>query len=130
VSGLEWNVRASSARNPAVVEKVAAVFESYWSGGDFVPYDPEEFAALTQAEAAGPGDPAPRRGRQPARAGTAISIGASTSNTTITSPACASSNASRTARSVAATIVSLPRCDEARYLREPAGRESLLVRDV
>jgi HKD family nuclease len=54
VSGLEWNVRASSARNPAVVEKVAAVFESYWSGGDFVPYDPEEFAALTQAEAAGP----------------------------------------------------------------------------
>jgi superfamily II DNA or RNA helicase/HKD family nuclease len=54
VSGLEWNVRASSARNPAVVDKVGAVFESYWSGGDFVSYDPEEFAAMTQSEPIGP----------------------------------------------------------------------------
>ena len=45
VSGLEWNVRISGARNPAVVEKVAAVFESYWNSGDFVPYDHEEFLA-------------------------------------------------------------------------------------
>lgn len=29
VSRLEWNVRVSGARNPDVVEKVAAVFESY-----------------------------------------------------------------------------------------------------
>ena len=41
VSGLEWNVRASSARNPSVVDKVAAVFETYWNSGDFVPYDRE-----------------------------------------------------------------------------------------
>ena len=37
VSGLEWNVRVSAARNAPVVEKVAAVFESYWNGNDFVP---------------------------------------------------------------------------------------------
>ena len=30
VSGLEWNVRVSGARNPDVIDKVAAVFESYW----------------------------------------------------------------------------------------------------
>ncbi|MGK4005353.1 DUF3427 domain-containing protein [Sorangium sp. So ce1036] len=42
-SGLEWNVRVSGARNPDVVAKVAAVFESYWNSGDFVPYDREEF---------------------------------------------------------------------------------------
>ena len=49
VSGLEWNVRASSARNASVVDKVAAVFESYWNGDDFVPYEPAEFAARTEA---------------------------------------------------------------------------------
>lgn len=49
VSGLEWNVRVSSARNPSVVDKVAAVFESYWNGGDFVPYDAAEFLARTGA---------------------------------------------------------------------------------
>jgi superfamily II DNA or RNA helicase/HKD family nuclease len=43
VSGLEWNVRASAARNPTVVSKVAAVFESYWEGGEFRPYDPDQF---------------------------------------------------------------------------------------
>lgn len=51
VTGLEWNVRVSGARNPAVIEKVAAVFESYWNGGDFVPYEREEFLARTEAEA-------------------------------------------------------------------------------
>jgi HKD family nuclease len=35
VTGLEWNVRVSAARNPDVIAKFAAVFESYWSGGDF-----------------------------------------------------------------------------------------------
>lgn len=30
VSGLEWNVRVSGARNPDVIEKVRAIFESYW----------------------------------------------------------------------------------------------------
>lgn len=43
VSGLEWNVRVSGARNPDVIAKVAAVFESYWQQPDFKPYDPEEF---------------------------------------------------------------------------------------
>ena len=53
VTGLEWNVRVSGARNPAVVEKVAAVFESYWSGGDFVPYEREEFLRRSAAPPAG-----------------------------------------------------------------------------
>jgi len=43
VDGLEWNVRASAARNPDVVDKVRAVFESYWQDPDFVAYDPSEF---------------------------------------------------------------------------------------
>jgi len=43
ISGLEWNVRVSGARNPDVIDKVAAVFESYWHNPDFRPYDKEEF---------------------------------------------------------------------------------------
>jgi superfamily II DNA or RNA helicase/HKD family nuclease len=43
VTGLEWNVRVSAARNPDVVAKFGAVFESYWAAGDFVPYDPDQF---------------------------------------------------------------------------------------
>lgn len=43
VTGLEWNVRASAARNPDVVAKFGAVFDSYWEGGDFVTYDPGQF---------------------------------------------------------------------------------------
>jgi superfamily II DNA or RNA helicase/HKD family nuclease len=43
VSGLEWNVRVSGARNPDVVDKIAAVFESYWNSGDFEPYEREVF---------------------------------------------------------------------------------------
>jgi superfamily II DNA or RNA helicase len=54
VSGLEWNIRASSARNPSVVDKVAAVFESYWNSGDFVDYDREQFLARTEGRD-GPG---------------------------------------------------------------------------
>src|SRR5690606_4592682 len=54
VSGLEWNVRVSGARNPDVIEKVAAVFESYWNSGDFVPYDAETFAAQTETSGSGP----------------------------------------------------------------------------
>lgn len=48
VSGLEWNIRASSARNPSVVEKVGAVFETYWHSGDFVPYERAQFLARTE----------------------------------------------------------------------------------
>jgi superfamily II DNA or RNA helicase/HKD family nuclease len=54
VSGLEWNVRASSARNPSVVDKVAAVFESYWNSGDFVSYDREQFRARVGGRSSGP----------------------------------------------------------------------------
>ena len=38
LTGLEWNVRASSARNPDVLAKFEAVFESYWQSADFVEY--------------------------------------------------------------------------------------------
>ena len=48
VTGLEWNVRLSGIRNPDVVTKMAAVFESYWEGGDFVPYNRAEFLERTR----------------------------------------------------------------------------------
>jgi superfamily II DNA or RNA helicase/HKD family nuclease len=48
VSGLEWNVRASGARNSAVIEKIGGVFQSYWEGGDFRPFEPLEFDAHTE----------------------------------------------------------------------------------
>jgi superfamily II DNA or RNA helicase/HKD family nuclease len=51
VSGLEWNVRVSGARNPDVIDKVAAVFESYWNSGDFVAYDSATFAVETSRPA-------------------------------------------------------------------------------
>ncbi|MEX1105043.1 MAG: DUF3427 domain-containing protein [Ilumatobacteraceae bacterium] len=55
VSGLEWNVRVSGARNPDVIDKMRAVFESYWESPDFVPYDPDEFAKhTTRAARSGP----------------------------------------------------------------------------
>jgi superfamily II DNA or RNA helicase/HKD family nuclease len=43
VSGLEWNVRVSAARNRSVIEKMAAVFESYWEQADFEEYDRDRF---------------------------------------------------------------------------------------
>ena len=49
-SGLEWNVRISEARNRDVIHKMGAVFEGYWSSGDFVPYDADEFRSRVQAE--------------------------------------------------------------------------------
>ncbi len=54
VTGLEWNVRASAARNRDVVDKVAAVFESYWQSGEFEPYDREVFIERTRSEDSGP----------------------------------------------------------------------------
>ena len=51
-TGLEWNVRVSSGRNGAVVDKMAAVFSAYWEGGDFVPFDRTEFARRTAKERA------------------------------------------------------------------------------
>ena len=46
-AGMEWNVRVSGARNPDVVEKINAVFASYWESGDFIPYEVERFRAET-----------------------------------------------------------------------------------
>jgi superfamily II DNA or RNA helicase/HKD family nuclease len=47
-SGLEWNVRISGARNPTLLEKISALFESYWHQGDFQTYNPAEFANAVQ----------------------------------------------------------------------------------
>jgi len=47
--GLEWNVRISGARNPSVIEKLCAVFESYWSSSDFEPYVRSEFEERLKA---------------------------------------------------------------------------------
>ena len=46
-AGMEWNVRVSGARNPDVIEKINAVFASYWESGDFVPYEAEQFRTET-----------------------------------------------------------------------------------
>ncbi|MGH8232838.1 MAG: DEAD/DEAH box helicase family protein, partial [Rhodanobacteraceae bacterium] len=54
VTGLEWNVRVAGARNPDVLDKFSAVFESYWQSGDFRPFDEPEFRELTQAALSGP----------------------------------------------------------------------------
>jgi superfamily II DNA or RNA helicase/HKD family nuclease len=54
VTGLEWNVRVSGVRNPDVVAKMIAVFDSYWASGDFVAFDHEQFRERTaSAEPAG-----------------------------------------------------------------------------
>ena len=58
VTGLEWNVRASAARNPDVVAKFGAVFENYWAGGDFVPYSRDQFDQ--EQRQAGHADTGPR----------------------------------------------------------------------
>lgn len=50
VSGLEWNVRVSGARNGDVIDKIRAVFESYWHSEDFRPFDADEFRARTRRE--------------------------------------------------------------------------------
>jgi superfamily II DNA or RNA helicase len=52
ISGLEWNVRVSAARNQDVIDKVSAVFEGYWHHPDFEPYDAAEFRARLASETA------------------------------------------------------------------------------
>lgn len=54
VTGLEWNVRLAGARNPDVIDKFSAVFESYWQNEDFRIFDPDEFRELTQIRAKEP----------------------------------------------------------------------------
>ena len=41
IDGLEWNVRVSESRDPHVLERFTTTFDSYWSGGSFLPYDPD-----------------------------------------------------------------------------------------
>ena len=50
ISGLEWNVRVSGARNRPVIDKIAAVFESYWQQPDFEPFNRARFAEAVGAE--------------------------------------------------------------------------------
>jgi superfamily II DNA or RNA helicase len=54
VTGLEWNIRLSGARNPDAIAKMAAVFTSYWASRDFVPYDADEFQRRTALADMGP----------------------------------------------------------------------------
>lgn len=54
VSGLEWNVRVSAARNRAVIQKIAAVFESYWQQSEFEPFDRTRFVEATRATRGAP----------------------------------------------------------------------------
>ena len=54
VTGLEWNVRVSGARNPDVIDKFSAIFESYWNGDEFRAFDAAEFRELTKTANAGP----------------------------------------------------------------------------
>jgi superfamily II DNA or RNA helicase/HKD family nuclease len=49
IAGMEWNVRVSGARNPDVIAKIQAVFDSYWHSGDFIPYQSDEFAAALES---------------------------------------------------------------------------------
>ncbi len=57
VTGVEWNVRASAARNPHVIDKFGAVFDSYWWNGDFVSYDTAQF--VEEQQRAGRSDAGP-----------------------------------------------------------------------
>ncbi|MGE0191140.1 MAG: DUF3427 domain-containing protein [Planctomycetota bacterium] len=56
VSGLEWNVRLSEARNPEVVRKIGSVFEAYWNTSDFELFDAARFRSAT-SRGDGPGRP-------------------------------------------------------------------------
>lgn len=50
VDGIEWNVRLSQSRNPDVVDRMQALFDSYWSRPDFETYDPDRFALAVASE--------------------------------------------------------------------------------
>ncbi|WP_258066934.1 DUF3427 domain-containing protein [Arthrobacter sp. GMC3] len=45
LDGLEWNVRLSNIGTPALLQKFAITFDSYWEQRAFQPYDPETDAA-------------------------------------------------------------------------------------
>ena len=47
VTGMEWNVRLSGARNPDVVRRMSDVFNTYWSHDLFKAYNHHEFEHAT-----------------------------------------------------------------------------------
>ncbi|QXQ10044.1 DUF3427 domain-containing protein [Paeniglutamicibacter sp. Y32M11] len=49
LDGLEWNVRLSGVATPAVLQKFALTFDSYWEDDAFVPYDPDTDAERLDA---------------------------------------------------------------------------------
>ncbi len=49
-TGLEWNLRVSAKRNVDVVDKMKAMFDSYWANGDFVEFDAMEFKERTDSQ--------------------------------------------------------------------------------
>ena len=75
LTGLEWNVRASAARNPDVLAKFEAVFESYWQSVDFVDYETGQFAEASRR--AGHSDTGSRLSSAPSRFASNLSRSAS-----------------------------------------------------
>jgi superfamily II DNA or RNA helicase/HKD family nuclease len=53
VTGLEWNLRVSAARNRSVLERMQALFDSCWNGGDFVDFDVANFQRAVQSQRTG-----------------------------------------------------------------------------
>lgn len=54
VTGLEWNVRLAARRNLPLVEKMVAVFDTYWDSGDFEVFDTTTFRAHRRASMEAP----------------------------------------------------------------------------
>ena len=65
LDGLEWNVRATSVDNPAIIERIGATFEQYWNEAEFESYDPrvdgERLQAALDAESGSESPQAPFR---------------------------------------------------------------------
>ncbi|HKK32766.1 MAG TPA: DEAD/DEAH box helicase family protein, partial [Desulfomicrobiaceae bacterium] len=61
-SGLEWNLKVTSADMEHILEKFTAEFETYWNSREFVPYDPDSPGilrrAIRQAKTSGSSNPA------------------------------------------------------------------------
>jgi len=49
VTGLEWNLRVSAARNRAVLERMQGLFESCWNSREFSDFDPVTFREVIRA---------------------------------------------------------------------------------
>ena len=71
LDGLEWNVRATSVDNPAIIGRIGATFEQYWNEPEFESYDPrvdgDRLQAALDAENS-PAHPVPVPPEHPRRA--------------------------------------------------------------